>query len=973
MASDWLLKELQNTPSPKPVSKPVVNTPTQMPTVPKTATPTAPKPTGYNPIQTFKTNVNTASRVAGAGLGKIADVISRPLYAFGSGLQGAYQGAEKEGISGWAKGGVTGAWKGLIGENKVTPGNYLTDTVLKDKITNPYAKAGVQFATDIVADPLNFMAFNEVRKPISAVAGKVGKVTESISKTKPVQKAIQFAKETPAIYKPIEAVVDPYFRNPEAGKIIEAAKEAIRSRTSQLYRYVDEAQKGLTSAEKARIGQILEGGVTLSKDTGLIKTGYQTDKKLVEIANKFRQMGEEIGAESVKTGLLTPESFAKLKGNYMHHMWEVVSDPTVAKQFGYSAGDLPKIDLGPFKKRTGATGYVKEFQAPTFKGLGTEIRSNEAAKMYQELGSRFGVKAEQNKSVSGLVSDLVNQLKKEYKAPKTGLGDIPFEQTAQYKESLLPFLDYIKKEVPAMTPEGTRMGTKLSLKNIVKKGVKGADEITGIGTPEYSYPLVQGRKAVGDLRKTEAVLGDVGKIPGVKTGPQYLPTEKLVRKIQEGFKYAPDELTFQKGAGILKDTALPKEVIDYIKRYQGTAKSTGGKIFDAAMNLWKQGKTVWNPAYHVRNFLSNQILTELQTGKGIPATLIDYANSVKQYLGKGNQKYFNEAVDSGLIKRKYFGEAVQDFLGSGMNKDKWYQKLAKVPSELQSFMEETAKLNIFSEMRNEGKTVQEAMKLAEEAIFSPYRIGQAERTFMGRAIPFYSFTRQAAPFIGKKLITHPERFTKYIKAENAVESLTKPENEQYLPEWMKGMVRTPLKNKEGQTKYFNPQYIYPWGNFFNETKSNVAGLPFGFSLNPIFEELNAQRLNKDAYFGTDIVKPGEPGGGKKKIEHAVRTFAPTLYNTVKEKVIPALQGKPDTQGRERNLLDVGLGEFAGLKTYPFDVNSGKKSQSINRYVIIKDAQDRIKEIQRRKDLTIEEKRKQIQERLQFRDQRLQGK
>jgi hypothetical protein len=362
--------------------------------------------------------------------------------------------------------------------------------------------------------------------------------------------------------------------------------------------------------------------------------------------------------------------------------------------------------------------------------------------------------------------------------------------------------------------------------------------------------------------------------------------------------------------------------------------------------------------------MSNQILTDLQTGKGLPATVID---TMKVIAGKTDKKYVQEARESGLIGAKNFGTSVDDLLNGAYTKQSFWSKLAQSPTKLQNWMEETAKLNVFSEMRGRGKTIQEALDLAEEAIFSPHRISAAERSTLGRAIPFYSFTRQAAPFIAKTAVKHPERITKYMKAERAVESLTEPENEQYLPDYMKGMVRTPFKNKEGQTKYFNPQYIYPWGNFLQESK----GLPFGLNLNPALEEAYAQRMNKDLYFGSDIVKPGEPGGTGKRIEHLVKTAAPTAFNTVKDKLIPALEGRPDTQGRERSLSDLALSELGGLKTYPFSVESGKKSASYNKYIIIKDAQDRIREVQKNKTMTVDEKRKQIKKINEFRDQRLQ--
>ena len=51
-----------------------------------------------------------------------------------------------------------------------------------------------------------------------------------------------------------------------------------------------------------------------------------------------------------------------------------------------------------------------------------------------------------------------------------------------------------------------------------------------------------------------------------------------------------------------------------------------------------------------------------------------------------------------------------------------------------------------------------AVDKAEEAIFSPYRISQAERNLVSRLVPFYSFARQALPFTLKTLANNPEDY-----------------------------------------------------------------------------------------------------------------------------------------------------------------------------------------------------------------------
>lgn len=697
-----------------------------------------------------------------------------------------------------------------------------------------------------VLDPLNLLGVGVVQKGIKGLelGSKVAKVASKIpGVTKAVEGVTDFAKASPTIKSAIRTV-SPFWGQAELGKMAKATEETTSIRLNQLWRQISEATKGLTPAKSARIGQLLEGGVSTAK----------TESRLVEIANLFKSEAEKVGKELVDTGLIDPKSFEKYKGAYMHHMWNNASE---GKSFLEGLQNVPKFSGNTQKLRKGAEGYVKEFQAPTFAGLGSSIQDIEAAKFYKGVGEKFGVKAEPVMDANNLSNSLVNSL----------------------------------------------------LKN----------------------------------KKT-------------------LKVNKFDRQIPEGFVYAPEELTKATGGQFLKDVALPQDVVDILTaKIRSNPKGNLEKYYDAAMNFWKKGKTIYNPAYHPRNLVSNQILTELQTGQGIPKTLIDYVKSVRDYF-KGSP-VVKEAEDIGLIRRKNFGQGVQELLGNTNKKTGVGGFLSKVDegvSGLQSTMEDTAKLNVFQYFRKQGKTVSEAKDLAEEAIFSPYRISPSERSLIGKAVPFYSFFRQAAPFIAKKLVTHPERFTKYVKAERAIEKASSPDGEQNLPDYMKEMVRTPFKNEKGQPKYLSTQFFYPWGGFIQENNPAIPGVPIGLSINPFLEELYAQKQGVDPYFKTPFVDKTMTGGEEAgaRLEHAAQTLLPTAYRTAK-KVIPAIQGRPDSQGRQRSLGDLALGEGLGVKLYPFNKEAGAKTKAWEAYDLTQQFKSRINKVARDQSLTTEEKKKEI--------------
>jgi len=86
-------------------------------------------------------------------------------------------------------------------------------------------------------------------------------------------------------------------------------------------------------------------------------------------------------------------------------------------------------------------------------------------------------------------------------------------------------------------------------------------------------------------------------------------------------------------------------------------------IGDKLLTAWKAGKTIYNPAYHVRNFISNQILADMSTGRGLGRGIIDYFKAVRNYVDKGkNTQFMNEAVENGLIKRSNFTQVLGEII-----------------------------------------------------------------------------------------------------------------------------------------------------------------------------------------------------------------------------------------------------------------------------------------------------------------------
>ncbi|MCK9370708.1 hypothetical protein M0R04_12435 [Candidatus Dojkabacteria bacterium] len=774
-------------PSKKPVVSPTPNS-TPMPSpAPMASTPPVMQSSPAPVVQS--TQMQSVPQQSKSGLQKVFDALMIPSKALGGFLQGTRQSAENRVQELRATGGkpqaidyvkafgagVKNIPSGI--KNNITPSKAMAEYSRTDPVSTAISKFNTNkygaFVTDVTADPLNIIPFGAGGKLLTKGGKYVSKVTGA---AKVIDKVSDFAKSTPAIYKVIEKV-NPYFRIPEFGNVVKAAEQATGTRISKLYRELQSMVKGLTPNDQIHVGQIVEG---------IVKP---TSTKAAKIASRVTEISRQIGQEAVDTGLMTKKVFNKMTAKgYLSHIFtnEVKNIPSTVKGVNRVVGSM-------FKKRKGAEGYVKQFAPAVYKGLGSEIKDIEVAKMFKNIASEFGTK------------------------------------------------------------------------------------------------LGRGGKA----------------LPG------------YVKASEVGIKGRAFAKSFQR-------IQIPQAIADYLNNVR---KVNTPNAYDKLLNAWKAGKTIWNPAYHVRNTISNQILSSMGTGKNLISTISDYISAVKEYKA-GTSSLFKVAQDIGLVGRRSFGTGLNELLDTaGLSKETLLQKFASKPKQLQNITEETSKLNVFKTWiqrlgREKGlgleaalkdkDLVSQAMNKAEEAIFSPYRISQAERTSVARYIPFYSFTRQALPFTAKTLVNNPKSIAVFGKIKSAIEGLTEQPNIE-LPDYMKNQIRLSKTDKEGNVKYFDPSYIYPFGNFV-ESGLGKGQLPFGLSFNPFAMEVVQQLANKDLYFNSQIAKSNlTPKRVAQRLAHLYRTVSPAVLVTLTNTIYPALVGKKDSQGRTRNVGQAILSAL-GIKT-----------------------------------------------------------
>jgi len=161
----------------------------------------------------------------------------------------------------------------------------------------------------------------------------------------------------------------------------------------------------------------------------------------------------------------------------------------------------------------------------------------------------------------------------------------------------------------------------------------------------------------------------------------------------------------------------------------------------------KLGVDAVNPKLHK---YANQILT----GKKLD-TVVTMKNGTTKTLGRLKEiiEKNSDILDKGQFSRveSFLKEGTEDMIDNASMK--MAQKfnplsrdnaLLKAGRKVGSYSENEAKLvNIISNLR-EGKSIKEAVKIADETLFNYGKLTTAERTFFKRVIPFYTFARKNA-------------------------------------------------------------------------------------------------------------------------------------------------------------------------------------------------------------------------------------
>ena len=503
----------------------------------------------------------------------------------------------------------------------------------------------------------------------------------------------------------------------------------------------------------------------------------------------------------------------------------------------------------------------------------------------------------------------------------------------------------------------------------------------------------------------------------------------------EGFKRIPKGLKF----GMLAGRLIRQEIYDdiiaskVIANVGDTTVVELDKLTKKAVAVWKTIKVPLNPPTIARNTFSNMILMHLS---GIPffkvlPRMVEAIGEIRSY-NKGdydNARHYMALLERGVAQSSFadqelvkMSDDIMDFLCGVDAKDlglygwlklKAWGKLATKASNLYQNIEVMGKTAIAIDvMEREGLSADDAFLRAQEYLFDysdvPALIRKTRTSPIG--IPFITFQYKVLPVLMKTAIRNPFRFAPYVGMAYAMPHLMMAafniDDEEYdaikasVPDYLRGnpgLMPLPYRDDAGRIKFLDTSFLYPWGSFaalgagaINASKAITGNQDYtqgGFSVDDITSTLGlfggpAWALagavqNIDPFTQRPIINPHDPwwisnaeerpfyDRGKltdafywMANQYILPGFLNTDYGAVK-KLLDATSGTRKPSGLEGDTVNQALLRMVGLNVINIDPEQIKMSL----YYIYRERSSLISTINKiagDQSLSVEERERRLQ-------------
>ena len=267
------------------------------------------------------------------------------------------------------------------------------------------------------------------------------------------------------------------------------------------------------------------------------------------------------------------------------------------------------------------------------------------------------------------------------------------------------------------------------------------------------------------------------------------------------------------------------------------------KLYDRFLNMWKLGNTMFSPAFHVQNALSNAFQSYLGIGadafnlkKIWKAADVLKLKDKKQTVTLGGKTYSYAQLEHmakklGVVNESFaaydFGKGGKAYWENGARKSTSWQKLRDVDWKKRNIiktaleystvfgtdLEGAQRMNLFMSALDQGYELQDAAAMVDKFLFDYSDLTDFEQNVMKRIVPFYTFMRKNLPMELAQMFSNPNKFTVVDKA---LTNFEKMDEEGYIDEnrrnpWRQNFTQIPFTNKgvNLQLPYYQLERLTP--------------------------------------------------------------------------------------------------------------------------------------------------------------------
>lgn len=332
-------------------------------------------------------------------------------------------------------------------------------------------------------------------------------------------------------------------------------------------------------------------------------------------------------------------------------------------------------------------------------------------------------------------------------------------------------------------------------------------------------------------------------------------------------------------AKLIRDSITPE-----FQSINMLAKATG---FDALTSLFKRSVTGLFAPFHIRNFVSGNIQNFevlgidalnpknisigqkiaylMGSGKKIPAGIVEMGGKkmkfnevMKPFVDRfSGDTFYNADFDlalknggqlksvAGLFSKARLKETVKT-VGLGQEAIPF-----KVGRAIGQYIEHQQKATAYVTALNQGKSIDDALRLAEAAGFDYRALTRFESQIMRRIIPFYSFTRKNIELQLKTLGENPQRINQVLAFfSNMGESLSE-EEKQNLPAFIRESIGVKMQDTPEGLKQYISSFGTPIEAFTQLFGSNPVLRAISMT-NPIIKAPTEIGIGKDSFRQRDL-------------------------------------------------------------------------------------------------------------------------